>query len=181
MSSVMRFDEWQDSNGVPVASGVGGVFTAPGSILQVVSTTKTDTFSMSSTTFADVTGLSVSITPSSTSSKIFVVATGNVASQPGVVAHRLRLMRDSTAIAVAAAAGSRVLTSSAGISNDANNPNPFAVNHIDSPGTTSAVLYKIQLAANGANAVYINRSHNDSDNSSTARAVSSITVMEVAA
>ena len=37
-----------------------------GSVLQVQSTTKTDTFSGTSTSFADVTGLSVSITPSST-------------------------------------------------------------------------------------------------------------------
>ena len=43
-----------------------------GNILQVVSTTKTDTFSTTSTSYVDITGLSVSITPTSTSSKIFI-------------------------------------------------------------------------------------------------------------
>jgi len=41
-------------------------------VLQVVSATKTDTFSTSSTSFVDVTGLTANITPSSTSSKIMV-------------------------------------------------------------------------------------------------------------
>ena len=43
-----------------------------GKVLQVVSTAKTDTFSTSSTSFTDITGLSVAITPSATSSKILV-------------------------------------------------------------------------------------------------------------
>jgi len=44
-----------------------------GSVLQVVSTTKTDTFSTTSTTFTDVTGLSVTITPTSSSNQILVL------------------------------------------------------------------------------------------------------------
>ena len=44
-----------------------------GSVIQVASTSKTDPFSTSSTSFVDVTGLSVSITPTSTSSKILVL------------------------------------------------------------------------------------------------------------
>ena len=50
-----------------LASGVGG------KILQVVSTTKTDTTSISSSDFANITGMSVSITPSSTSNKILLI------------------------------------------------------------------------------------------------------------
>jgi len=53
--------------GVP-ASGM-----PTGSVIQVQSTTKTNTFSTTSTSFTDVTGLSVSITPISTSSKILVI------------------------------------------------------------------------------------------------------------
>lgn len=58
-------------------SAVTGVL--PGSALpagatkQVVQTVKTDTFSTTSLTHVDVTGLSVTITPSSTSSKILVI------------------------------------------------------------------------------------------------------------
>jgi len=42
-------------------------------ILQVVSTTKTDTFTTTSTSFTDVTGMSVTITPTATSSKVLVL------------------------------------------------------------------------------------------------------------
>ena len=45
-----------------------------GKIAQVVNTTKTDTFSTTSGSYTDVTGLSAAITPSATSSKIFVTA-----------------------------------------------------------------------------------------------------------
>ena len=45
-----------------------------GNIIQVVSTTKTDTFSSNSDSFTDLTGLSVTITPTSTSSKILFIA-----------------------------------------------------------------------------------------------------------
>ena len=55
-----------------------GAVLPAGSIIQVVSTTKTDTFSTTSTSFSDVTGFSVSITPTSTSSKIMVMASAQV-------------------------------------------------------------------------------------------------------
>ena len=51
-----------------LASGFGG-----GKILQVLQTVKTDTFTTTSTSFVDVTGLSVSITPATTSSKILIL------------------------------------------------------------------------------------------------------------
>jgi hypothetical protein len=45
-----------------------------GAVLQVISTTKTDTFSVTNSDFVDVTGLSVTITPTSATSKILVMA-----------------------------------------------------------------------------------------------------------
>ena len=80
-------------------------------VVQVKSTTKTDTFSMASTTFADITGLSVSITPTSASNKIFIVATVAQGAE-SVYTGNLRLMRDSTAIGVGATAGSRISSTS---------------------------------------------------------------------
>ena len=58
------------TNIVQYYNGTSWLTLAPttSAVLQIVSTTKTDTFSMNSTTYADVTGLSVSITPSSASS-----------------------------------------------------------------------------------------------------------------
>ncbi len=91
-----------DSAGKPSFPN-GGV----GKILQVVSTAKTDTTSTTSLiTFVDISGMSVSITPSSSSSKILVI----VDMRLGVNENRnvaYRIMRGSTAIYIGDAAGSR--------------------------------------------------------------------------
>ena len=54
-------------------SRIGDAGLPAGSVLQVVQDVKLDTFTTSSTSFTDVTGLSVDITPSSTSSKVLVL------------------------------------------------------------------------------------------------------------
>ena len=151
-----------------------------GTVLQIQSTIKTDTFSMTSTTFADVTGLSVSITPKSTTSKIFVMAAVSGTGQLAATNFFGRLMRDSTAIAVADAASSR--TQSTIAARDQDNGSVMPVMFLDSPATVSAVTYKIQVRSQGSgSAVYINRTGPDSDSATTARTVSSITVFEVSA
>ena len=53
--------------------GISNASIPSGGILQIQSTTKTDTFSSSSTSFTDITGLSVNITPTSSTSKILVI------------------------------------------------------------------------------------------------------------
>ena len=61
-----------------LASGVGG------KVLQVVSVAKTDTFSTTSNSFVDVTGLTLNITPSATSSKILVLCDVKLGVDAGV-------------------------------------------------------------------------------------------------
>ena len=149
-------------------------------ILQVVSTTKTDTFSMSSTTFADVTGLSVSITPQSATSKIFVTVdmmTGNNAASQLFA----RLRRDSTDIALGDTAGSRTRVTSGVYEGNANTPKAVSFSFLDSPATTSATTYKVQIASSDTTAVTVNRTEGDSDSAARARGVSTITVFEVSA
>lgn len=152
-----------------------------GSVLQVVSATKTDTASTGSSTFADITGLSVSITPSSASNKILIIASINLSWDNGVSKGVARLMRDSTAIAVADAAGSRTRTTGATYIQVTNyTPFNISANYLDSPSSTSALTYKWQFSAvDNAGTIYVNRGTTDSDSSSTARTVSSITVMEI--
>ena len=155
---------------------------ASAGILQVVSTTKTDTFTTSSSTFADITGLSATITPSSASSKIYVsvslVSSMNVAS----TASHFRLLRDSTAIALGDAAGSRIRASSGSYAANSNESAPVPITFLDSPATTSATTYKVQMSSvqNGIQSV-INRSNGDADSILSGRYVSVITLMEVAA
>jgi hypothetical protein len=143
-------------------------------ILQVVSATKTDTFSTSATTFQDITGLSVTITPAATSSKIMVFASV-FASSPSSNTTLFGLLRDSTAIArsttaetVNAGAFMADIVSSQGYT--------VATNFLDSPSTTSATVYKVAMRQNSGGTGWVNRRNSDNGFGG----VSSITVMEVA-
>ena len=164
--------------------GTGGTLdrlNMAGNILQVVSATKTDTFTTTSISFVDITGLSASITPTSATSKILVMVqvVGSNASTGGGSA--VRLLRDSTAIAIGDAAGSRTQSTTASFYDGEDGATKqVGVTHLDLPNTTSALTYKLQTqATSGTTAV--NRSAGDSDSTGRNRAVSSITLMEVAA
>jgi len=141
-----------------------------GSVLQVVQATKTDSFSVTSTTFTDVTGMSVTITPTSSSNKILVIASiGGHACTTGD--SLLQLVRGSTAInngssGFAQANFSQKETCLSAI-------NVF----LDSPATTSATTYKIQQRADQGGQT----AHFNSRPSGGVVVASSITVMEIAA
>lgn len=175
------------NNIVSVNASVATVGTLPtarlpsGTVLQVVSATKTDTFSTSSSSWTDITGLSVSITPTSSSSKILVMyslMTGETSSQFPL----MRLVRGSTVIAVGDAAGSRAQVSSVGWSSGAVNATDMqSMNFLDSPATTSSITYKLQTINTQPQTIYVNRNARDDNGSYEPRGVSSITVMEIAA
>ena len=170
-------EQFDGSNFVPVSQ--------PG-ILQVVSTTLTTPVSTSVTTagtFYDVSGLSATITPSSASNKIMVITqishaartTSSVGSTP-----ILRLMRDSTPIAVGDTSGSRTSASANQYFNDGGLMQNPSIQILDSPATTSAVTYKIQVSATvSSNTVHINRSEAGTDSLGFMRTASTITLMEV--
>ena len=70
-----------------------------GSVLQVVQApVKTDGFTTTSTSYVDITGMSVSITPISSSSKILILANGMLAGVANVGAAFVRLVKNSTAL-----------------------------------------------------------------------------------
>ena len=159
-----------------------GAVSRSGGILQVVSTTKTDTFSSASTSFADITGLTASITPSSTSSKILVLVQLKLSHLGASHINLTRLLRDSTPINVGDVAGSRSPSSSQSLLNftaDGNMVHDIGMSFLDSPATTSSTPYKIQLTQSGGT-TYINRSAVDSDSALYGRLASTITLMEVA-
>ena len=165
-------------------NGLRGAFR----ILQVVSTTKTDTFSASvaSTSFsANVTGLEVSITPSSTSSKILIYAVVHAAQDGDYGYSEFRLMRDATAVAVGDLAGSRKQVTAVGGAdiNDGNDQANMTGIFLDSPNTTSAITYGVQVhnRAGATRTLYVNRSSLDSNSGGLGRPVSTIMAMEVSA
>ena len=147
---------------------------------QVISTTKTDTFTSASASYTDVTGLSVSITPTASSSKILVLCNPSGSGQAGVGDMFGQLVRDSTAIGNGAAASNRVVCSMMFEGATGAVVNPVMV-YLDSPATTSATTYKIQIRNSNGATGYINRSKDDTDTASYPRSSSSITVIEVLA
>ena len=158
-----------------------------GSVIQVVSVSKTDVFSTSSTSYVDVTGLSATITPSSATSKILciVAATAGSGNHSGGVSAAARLVRDSTPIQVGNTTAGYTSTSSASLyggSNDGNNSEAIAISVLDTPATTSPVTYKIQIIRlESSGTVRVNALGNDfSGQAYSQRSASNITLMEIA-
>lgn len=175
-----------DATGTIAVQGGAGV----GKVLQVVNTAKTDTFVSSATvTDTPVTGLTVSITPTSSSSKILVICNLGIASEnaQGAATKLTRTIGGSTTqISLADAAGSRSRGSFAGSAYRGNGGGYLIMmlnqnlNYLDSPATTSAVTYGVQVSSLNTG-TYINRTGNDTDSNDMYRGVSYITVMEIAA
>jgi hypothetical protein len=171
--------------GIVSAAGITTTKLGAGAVLQVVSTNKTDTFASSSiaNTFVDITGLSVSITPSSASNKILILATVNHGVD-GIRATALKLVRNSTAIDIGTASGNRTVASTVAIGEnyDTNRGEVSSINFLDSPSTTSSITYKIQVGIleATANVARVNTSGADGDFTYIARSASTITVMEIA-
>ena len=170
---------------LPAISGANLTNISAGKILQVKQTTKLDTFSTSSQSYTDVTGLSVSITPTSTSSKIFIILDIKVGAGHEDAAFAGRLVRGSTAIYIGDAASNRT-QGSFGTSRQSGNAGYDIIQDrqavfLDSPSTTSATTYKVQVQGNNGRDTLVNRTYDDSDDDDTPRVASSITVMEVSA
>ena len=171
MSSELRVDKIIPTAGVPTGGG--------GGIVQVLSTTKTDFASQSLTgsgNFFDITGMTVSITPKFSTSKIFVMATVAVANNDGNTNTFIQLRRDSTDIAKGTAGG----TTNGSFflkTRDNFSPHNITVQFLDSPSTTSAVTYKVRWSGENGDVFYLNRNASNTNEGM----VSTITAMELSA
>ena len=91
-------------------------------------------------------------------------------------------MRDSTAIAIGDTNTDRCRTFGGIFApNNDNTTETVSAVHLDSPATTSATTYKVQVTNQTGNTVYVNRSDSWTNHSTHNTGTSSITVMEVAA
>jgi hypothetical protein len=151
-----------------------------GAVLQVKTVYKQDTFTSTSSSYVDVTGLSVSITPTSATSNILVLGavTYGASSDVGFI----RLVRNSTAIQVGTGVGNRLsATAQMRNSTDSADGDSAAIAFLDSPSSTSAVTYKVQIAsAPGGYTTRINSSADDPDQTNRGRTASTLIVMEIA-
>jgi len=109
-------------------TGAGG-----GKVLQVVQTTTTLSTAFTSTSFTTATGLSVSITPSSSSNKIYVISSYTSEMSAGGRGY-FTIFRDSTNVV----ADGLVLTQVENLNN------PVTLQFLDSPSTTSAITYTVR-------------------------------------
>jgi hypothetical protein len=151
---------------LPAVTGTVLTDTSPkaGNVIQVVNATYNVEVSNTTTTYSD-TGLTASITPSSSSSKILVIVSQTDVLSPSVAGVKLQLLRGATSILVFAGYigdnGSTTVDASA------------SCNYLDSPATTSSVTYKTQFARQrGSGTVYVQNG---------GVGYSSITLMEIAA
>ena len=154
-------------------SDVAG-FTS-GKILQVIQTVKTDFFTSTSNSYVDVTGVSVSITPSSATSKVLVTVAGNTKISSATDNTYMNLVRDSTNIGQSTA-GTLKNQTQFNHSNSTAACTPFIISFLDSPATTSATTYKLQIATSGASIT-----STIGGSSPYYGAITTITVMEVSA
>ena len=166
-------------DGDMLASGTGG------KVLQVVSTTKTDTWTSATASWVDVTGFSVAITPSATNSKILVIMNTMISQTGSTNRAAIRLMRDNTAISVGDAASARTpgtgyMRAGAGDYDI----EQVCINYLDSPtipSTPIAITYKIQGGVFNTQSMALNRDGSNDDSVWNIRTASTITVQEIGA
>ena len=156
------------------AKGIAKASLPAGAVLQVVSTTVT-TFTSSTSTTDITVGLTATITPTSTSSKILVMYSlqGGTSDSYNATIYRGATaictgtsgasLRNSTSSFVVATAGSGFLSTQ-------------SQQFLDSPATTSATTYDIKCNTNGGT-FYVNRRPSSTEFGST----STVTLMEIAA
>jgi hypothetical protein len=167
---------------VTLPAGVGG------KILQVVQEVKNDQFSTTNsgrTTWTDITGLSLSITPAATTSTILLFATvqGSGIDTGWGRLCALRFVRGTQAIGLGNTRTNfePATLSTIRASQDSNSCWHATMMFEDSPGTTNPTTYKIQGQVESSGFA-INRTSNDSQNQTfSLTSISTITAMEVAA
>jgi len=174
--------------GTDGADGTAGADGADGAsgIIQSQFTSKTDTFvGTANGTEMAVTGMSVTITPSSASNKIYLTAQISYGTQGTTYKAWFKRSIDGGAyqdIFIGDAAGSRQRTSiPLALASDANQANSFILQFIDEPATTSEVTYQLYVNNDNNIAFHLNRSNNDLDNATGGRYISTIIALELGA
>jgi len=158
------------------AVSLGGS-SSVGKIGQCVSTLVTSTTSINADTFADISGMTLSITPSASSSKVLIqvqlyVSGGATANQP------INLLRDSTVLGRADSNGYTFAFRQSGDSQSNSRMHNLSHTILDVPSSSSALTYKLQWKTNSG-PLYLNRPNNTGGLGANVTTGSTITAMEV--
>ena len=204
MTAILKVDEIQDTSGNNIINENANTITigksgdttnivgtlqndgaalVTGKVLQVVSVAKTDTFSTGTNTFVDVTGLTLNITPSATSSKILVLCDVKLGVDAGVSGVKSRIEQtisgSDTYPYIGDAAGNRTRSSFSTYVNETGFMAQDASTVLVSPSTAAQITYTYQIAEQAGGTIYVNRTEGDSDAATEGRPASSLTVMEI--
>jgi len=134
--------------------GTGATSFAPGKVLQVVTcTADTTERSSNSTSFVTASNtIFVNITPSATSSKIYVLASGSGFGSTATYNSQYTIYRDSTNLATSSTGGYNIVRTNAD-----NSYGNYCMSFLDSPSSTSQIKYQIYIKSEGgANSVKLN-------------------------
>ncbi len=156
--------------------------TLASGILQVKSVTLTTSSSFSNTSYTDISGLSLSITPSSASNKILILSHLVTAAESSG-SFGARLARGGTGISINTDSGSFTQGSFGGLDHGNSPPDATASGSIvflDAPSSTSSLTYSIQAISPAGDVQYINRPTANSSTVHEHRATSSLTLIEIA-
>ena len=184
MASKLRVDSILPVDGAPTNGG--------GGIIQVVSVTKTDAYSSTSTSTAeDVTGLTVNITPKFSTSKLLIMVHVSCTASNSYGGQALLLAKVVGGTTTYPFRGDATGSSTRGTfpvagygGGGANNgyPDVTSGTFLDTAGSTNAITYKIQhIDESTNNDIYINRETHGTGGAGQTITTSGITVMEVSA
>ena len=169
MTSIIKVNNIQNSSG-----------TAYNFIKQIKQVQFLGNENFNDSSYRDITNLTVSITPSSTSSKILVECVVSASSNANQ-RFGIRIVRDGSMIFTPTSIGSRTAAHVFGDGRGSNAPTqPSVIKLLDAPSSTSSLTYKVQGFCESSSYLYINQCQTWTDNSSVYGAVSTLTVMEVA-
>lgn len=148
-------------------------------IVQVQSYSLTTTFSSSTASMVD-TGLAVNITPNSTSNKILVLVNLSTGVASNGFDIGMNIVRNGTNIAQGTG-GTGNITQAVGNTGNSSHGNSMSMNYLDSPATTSACTYKVQIQPQSGTTAYLNRTAalNGTSDVYAYGYISTITVMEI--
>lgn len=169
----------------------GGKLTAAatpaGRVIQVVSTTKTDAFSgtaPNNNTYTAITGLSITITPASTSNKILITASINYDSTRGNSGGGFAIFRNGSRldsfIGVSNGIQFRVFGDFGANANADQSGMNRTIHFLDSPSSTSALTYDVRFTQDSTGfTTHINRARTDAQDVDDGRFASTISAMEI--
>ena len=152
----------------------------PGDIVQTHWASKTDTQTITTQTFTDITGLSVSLNVTGAANQVLMRADLSVGGDTRTVS--MRLLRGSTTLLEGDAASNRTQIHAEQLASPGDGMGSLSGMALDDPGAAGATTYKVQYRNRAsADNVYINRSHGDADLAALSRGASTIMVQEIMA